>query len=906
MRRLFFYLNYAARNLWRSKRWSAFALFSIAAGVATIVALRGLGLSITASLTDNVRESLKGDLTLSTSGRGGGFDFGNTREDGFTPRAIDAVMQHAQQQGWQAQTFHRFGGAQVTAVDGQRVGRPQFVTMIYMNPQEYPLTNDITAVEPSGVPLDALFQGGREIVISENLATSENIRVGDSVRVSGTEEMFVVRGIVPTYVEAGLSDLFASFFGFAYIDQAVAQSVFGENMGQPNYIAVTLPDGATDEAIDRALMSLNDVTALNADNYYFTDSVPEQLEINKFIGDVISRFVVVMGLGAMLIGGIGIINTMLVIVRRRTTEIAAMKTFGLKGRQVAWVFLAEAFLIGLAGSLIGAALGVLLTGFANSFGSAVIQQPLRWVIYPEAIVFGVVIGLIISVVFGVMPVLTAARIRPAIILRPNDTHIAAAGVFTSLLALLLVIVSLGLIAGQIVGNYLVGLITVTVTFIILGLLVLLLWVVVWLLSKIPAFGNVNLKLAKRNLSTRRTRTATTLLALSAGMFALSSIGFFGAAVREILNFTLTETFGGNVLIFPVLPQQIAQPIINGRLNSLEGVEHRTRITNYNAQIVSLNNQEWDTLIDINPEEVSREMSEAFRRGDMEEGQRLSELLRTAGRSYMDLVVRETTNPNPINTQLVDGRMITAADQGKPVAVLTLSGPWENAGMKVGDQLTLDVSGERLTVEIVGIAPAIDSSNFQSALNGDLMLPGGVIRQQGGFALNLAQVQPDKLNEVLLSLSALPLIYSLDISFIDGVLVRLINQFAALPTLVGILSLGAAAVIMANTVALSTLERRRQIGILKAVGLKGGRVLRIMLLENTLVSLVGAMLGIALSALGVWIMTTFGLMEAIAIPQGAIPIAILLIVVAVLIGVIATALSAGAAVRERVLNVLRYE
>ncbi len=905
MKRILFYLNYAARNLWRSKRWTMFALFSIAAGVATIVALRGLGLSITASLTDNVRQSLKGDVILTTTRSGGGFGFQNTIDNGFSNETIRAVEAYALERGWQAQAFSRVGGSQVTRVDGQRVGRPQFVTLLYIDPQEYPLTQDIVALNPAGVPLKDLFQGGNEIVVSENLAQSEGIAVGDTVRVSGTEEIFTVRGIVPTYIEAGLTDLFAAFFGFAYIDRALQTTLFAESAPLPNTVAVALPEGASLEAIQNAEMELHRIWALRSLNYY-TDSVPAQLEVNQFIADIISRFVVVMGLGAMLIGGIGIINTMLVMVQRRTNEIAAMKTFGLKGRQIAWVFLSEAFLMGVLGSIIGAVFGVILTGFANRFGAAVIQQPLVWAIYPEAILFGAVIGVLISLVFGITPVLAAARIRPAVILRPNETHIAAAGALNSLLAIALVVIVLGLIAGQVIGNTVIGLLLVTLTFILLGLLVLILWVIVWLLGKIPAFGNVDFKLAKRNLSTRRTRTATTLLALSAGMFALSSIAFFGAAAREILNFTLSETFGGNVLIFPLLPQQIAQPIIDQRLNTLEGVEHRTRVMNYSGQIVSHNGKAWGEQFDFTPEEIAQQMGQAFRRGDFEEGQRLSELLEATTRNFMTIVVRETTNPNPPKTNLVAGRMISAADEGQAVAVLTLDDAWVDAGMTLGDKLTLDISGESVTVKIVGIAPQIDSNNFQAALNGDLLLPGGVIQQRANFSLNLAQVKPEHLNEVLLSLSSLPLIYSLDISFIDGVLSRLINQFAALPTLVGILSLGAAAVIMANTVALSTLERRRQIGILKALGLKGGHVLRIMLLENTLVTLLGALLGIGLSALGVWVMTSFGLLEAIAIPHDALPIAVLLVVVSILIGIAATALSAGPAVRERVLNVLRYE
>ncbi|MFN8376536.1 MAG: FtsX-like permease family protein [Anaerolineae bacterium] len=88
------------------------------------------------------------------------------------------------------------------------------------------------------------------------------------------------------------------------------------------------------------------------------------------------------------------------------------------------------------------------------------------------------------------------------------------------------------------------------------------------------------------------------------------------------------------------------------------------------------------------------------------------------------------------------------------------------------------------------------------------------------------------------------------------------------TVVGLLSLLAAATIMANTVALATLERRRQIGILKAIGLKGGRVLRVMLLENSLIGVLGGLLGIGLSAILLCIRTQLGTGLSLAIPRDA--------------------------------------
>jgi putative ABC transport system permease protein len=122
----------------------------------------------------------------------------------------------------------------------------------------------------------------------------------------------------------------------------------------------------------------------------------------------------------------------------------------------------------------------------------------------------------------------------------------------------------------------------------------------------------------------------------------------------------------------------------------------------------------------------------------------------------------------------------------------------------------------------------------------------------------------------------------------------------------LLSLLAAGVSMANTVSLATLERRRQIGVLKALGLNRRRVLRVMLLENTFIGLLGGVLGVGVSALGVAIMTNLGTGSTLPIAQDTAPIAVALIVASLLIAWLATFLSARVAVGERVSNVLRYE
>jgi putative ABC transport system permease protein len=888
MTQLAFYLRYAFRNLRRSGRWTIFAIFCIAAGVATVVALRSLGLAIADSLVDNVRATNHGDITISRgSGGSGVFSFNPERvtgeDDVFGDEEIERVRNWADERGGQMSAYITYGNLQITSVDAVTVGRPQFVSTFLIDPATFPPTGDIVALDPAGVPLHDLFTGGNDVVISQNLADAQNMQVGDTVRVSGTEEPYTVRGIVATENEANVRNLFASFFGFAYLDIAQAEKL--QVPPGPNAMSVTLPSGTDLETAER------DLFTLVGRRSRFT-TVTELLEQNSVIGDYLGRFIVIMGLGALLIGGVGIINTMLVMVGRRTSEIAALKTFGLKGRQVAAIFMAEAFLLGIAGSVVGCVLGLLLGGVVNSYGETFLLQKLSWRIHPEAIAYGLGLGMIVTMVFGILPVLTANKVRPAIILRPNETYVPAAGCLQSLIAMLAVVVVIGGVAGRILGVLWVGIVGVAVTLLIMAILIGILWVIVWIVSRFPAFGWVDLRLALRNLTARRLRTATTLLALSAGMFALSSITFVGAGMREVLQFQLTQTMGGNVLVFPytnLISQELGQSLLRGQLANVEGIERTSVRAYYNLDLLKVNGEEAEVTLPFG----------------LDEADLPPQARRQLDHPTMTVTVEDASAPNP-NQHIMEGRALTPEDRGQHVLLMTPNKVLANMGVGVGSVLTLEVGREQVDFTVVGIL-GTDSGNFFGGQSNSFVPPESLGSVRPDFTLNVLQVDNAHLNQALLDLSALvPPVFALDITFIDGLLSRLIQQFSAIPTVVGLLSLLAAAVIMANTVSLATLERRRQIGVLKAIGLKGWRVLLVMLLENTLVGLLGGLLGVGISGLAVGIMTAIGQGEMVPIPKDAVPTAIALIVASVIIAWIATFASSRVAINEQVTNVLRYE
>lgn len=899
--RLRFYLVYALRNIQRGGRWTMLAILCVTAGVATVVALRSLGLAIGDTLINNMRVETKGDMLIRNDGWFSAF--GSNDPDGFPAHELNELLDWAEDAGAKTTAFMSGRNMQLSKADQQQFGRPSFIGSFFIEPASYPPTHTILALDPPDAPLASLFSGGNDVVISENLAGQSGISVGDTVRVSGTQALYTVRGIVSTAEESSVSNFLNAFFGFAYFDLENAAQVINEEIS-PNRIGALFPQEVNLEGMERYILEVEEIAPNARINTTF-----DLLERYRDISQYLSDFVVVMGLGALLIGGVGIMNTMLVLVRRRTSEIAAVKTFGLRARQIAILFLTEGLMLGLIGSLLGIVVGIGLSLVVNEYGSVALRQPLIWRVYPEALLFGFTLGIVVTTIFSVTPVLTAVRVRPSIILRPNENHLVALGVLQTIALLVFVTISLGLIVGHIVrpsfeltaanlaepdrtfspladrpdsappsqrqdfalpSPYLAGVLGVGGAFAAFGLLIAVLWLIVLLIGKFPSFGMVTLRLALRNMTTNRLRTATTLLALSAGMLALSSIAFVGEGTRELLNIQLSRSFGGNVLVFPFpgLPASMIEGSLENALGEIN-LQYQTTIANYEGTVTAVEsravNQDNDLQFSVWDSD----------KPDIYEGQ----------------------------GTLQAGRMLTLADRGRPIVVLPLALA-ALLDVEVGDRITVDLDATALELEVVGL---ITSSGFFNDSDSGALLPPQVVPDavKPEFKLYSYQVSSDELNRALTELSSVIFAFAIDVQFIDGLIGRLIDQFAAIPTVVALLSLFAAAVIMANTVALATLERRRQIGILKAIGLKSRRVLQIMLIETSVVGLLSAIIGIGLSGLLIALLSSaWGV--AIPLPADARAAAVALVVAAVLIGWLATFLSARVAVKERVMNVLRYD
>jgi len=129
---------------------------------------------------------------------------------------------------------------------------------------------------------------------------------------------------------------------------------------------------------------------------------------------------VLIGIAAisLLVGGIGIMNTMYTSVLERTKEIGTMKAVGAKNSDILWIFLFESGLLGLVGGAIGIALGIGIGKAVEYIATAQLGTPYLTAVFGLPLIIGsLVFSFVVGCLSGILPALQAAKLKPAVALR---------------------------------------------------------------------------------------------------------------------------------------------------------------------------------------------------------------------------------------------------------------------------------------------------------------------------------------------------------------------------------------------------------------------------------------------------------------------------------------------------------
>ncbi|MFF2109590.1 ABC transporter permease [Rhodococcus koreensis] len=704
----------------------------------------------------------------------------------------------------------------ITALDGVRAVAPAVSGQIVL------IDSDGAAVQTGGAPSigesylppgqalgepDEYVQGtppaqAGQIAVNASAAERAQLVVGDTTKVLVPARGMVdvtVSGIYDTGNETG------GFIGATFVDSQ-ARELFTDGK-HVEYIDVAGTGLSQTELRDEIAAALPDAKVQTGDEVR-EETKAQVTEALSFI----NYFLLAFGAIALLVGTFIIYNTFSMIVAQRLRELALLRAIGASRKQVGRSVVFEALVVGVIGSAIGIAAGVGLAyglrALLNAFDVGLPEGPLQ--VGPRTILIALVVGVLVTTVSAYAPARRASKVPPVAAMREefastgDSLHVRTiAGAVLGVLGVVgLVIGSRGTGGGAaaVVGAGALGLI-LAVLFAAPALSRPIVGALGAVLAK--PFGPVG-RLARTNAVRNPRRTAATAFALTLGLMLVSVIGVFGASAKASVNQLVDSGVSADYVLTG--PNQIGVPSGAARaVRNLDDVQSAAA---------------------LHP--VSVTVDDERQQGASLDGPLEGVLDYTLVEGGADL-----TGNHLIVSQT------TAAQKGWTLGTTV---PMTSADGKVVDA---EVTGVFEDNQLVG--DWLVSDDVYRQVMPAATIPDLAVLIDAKPGADLTQLRADLESAT----KQFVVVQVQDREQFKGTQGQQIDTLLAI--LYGLLALAVVIAILGiiNTLALSVVERRREIGMLRAVGMQRSQMRRTIYLESMLIAVFGAAVGVLLGIAFGW-------------------------------------------------------
>jgi len=719
----------------------------------------------------------------------------------------------------------------VAAADGEVTGQ---AVLLGRDGKPLPGSFGVALSWPADSPFQTTFSnrtglppaGPGQVMIDRGSARKGHFAIGETIdiAIAGRAEPFTITGITGY----GSGDSIGGG-SMAVFSLGNAQQLFGQ-AGEYDQIVVKASAGVTATQLrDRiaAVLPAGDQAQTAA-----TASANAAQQINSQLGILTDFFLGFAGI-ALFVGAFVIWNTFSIMIGQRTRELALTRALGASRSQVFGSVLAEAAIVAAVASVAGAALGLgLAKGLAALLSTFGLALPTTSLVLPAAeLAVAIGTGVAMTVIASLAPAYRATRVSPVQAMRdpvPEPARFSTATLLAGLTVTMAGVAALlaGVLAG---GGIAVTAAGAAACFIgVTALTPLVVRPLAYLagapLTRLP--GRVGM-LARGNTMRNPKRTSATAAALMIGLAVIAGTSVLVSSARATIGQQITAASRIDFYVQATNASSGISPALASTIASQPGVRAVTEVRQSNATVAGAANR---TVTGVDPAAIGR----------------FTDLGVTAGQ---------------VSALSHGGIMVSAA--------VAQGGHWT-----VGDTIGVQFGAYGVyRLPIVAIFASTGPLSGYLVGNATLAADSGVRTDSVDFV----QAPAEAKNAIRASLAGYPGAQLLSQSGYIASQTALLNSLLTLITAMLVLAIVIALLGVVNTMALSIVERTREIGLLRAIGMHRSQLRRMVAAESMIISVIGALLGTVLGVglgTGLAYALTRSQHPTVAIPAGQLLIYVL--------------------------------
>jgi len=782
---------------WRDSRKNRGRLLlfisSIVLGIAALVSTLSFGHNLRLAIDDQAKMLVGADLVLS----------------GPRPMApkVREIVQSAPERHSEERSF-------ASMILFEKSGQSRLVQVRAIS-GDYPFYGVLgTTPAPAGMS----FREGQEALVDKTLMLQFGAHAGDSVRIGNL--VFTIAGSLdqaPGRNEISMTVAPPVYIPLRYLDPA-GLARLGSRMEYRYYFQYPKAD-------IRSLLATMGPQLEKAEQRYETvDSRKRQM--NRGFGDL-TQFLTLISFIALLLGCVGVGSSVNIYVREKIMDVAVLRCLGLKAWPAFFVYLIQVVGIGLIGSVAGAVLGVAIQQVLPAILKDILPMETSFHISWPAVGEGVIVGLVISLLFALLPLLSIRRISPMYTLRSSVEGMGRRwdGLRWGVYVLIFVFITgFAFLRMRSWGKATAFTTALLVSFLFLaGAAKLLMFCVRRLF---PARWSYLWRQAFANLYRPNNQTLILVVTIGLGTTFIGTLYF----VQQLLidRVTVTASRGqGNMILFDIQRSQVA------------GVDSLVR----SAGLPLVGSVPVVTVHYSSVKGVTAEMAAADTVRDTAAGRNGPPERRIFGREER-VTYRDTLIPTE---KLVAGRLGRPVRNASETIFVSIEEDYARRILHVGmgDTIVFDVQGVPLTT-VVGSLRSVDWRRMQPSFQ--VLFPSGVLEQAPQFHVVITQVgspeQSARFQQAMVR--RFPTVSVIDLRLVLSVLNEVLEKIGFVIRFMAGFSLLTGVIVLIVSVLISKFQRIQESVLLRTLGASRRQVRTIQLLEYFFLGALAAATGILLA------------------------------------------------------------